>query len=406
MSNSRHYRPHATSSYSPRRNNKSSTFTFLRSVSRVASTTATASTVILTAQAAHVAWNTPRLPPPPNSGYDFPIHGLVSMYREEEEDEQEKYVEDGEMLNDSHNNDGDSDEEKKIDRPQSSTTNSSPPPSPIIHSNQEEVNLVIIGDSPVEGIGNATHRQSLSGQTARHFSKITNRPVRYWSFGVCGLTAKGIKDCMLPLLHQVVDIPTGNKGRRHRRRCSNDRKIDAVVVSCGVNNVLWGQSASAFGIELKSLLISIQSSPGCEHAVVLVMGLPDFSRMPFLPWPLSSVVGWRGRALKEEMERVVEEMQLDEDGDDSNEKTNGSKRRRIALATIPEVQDVLGDAQNINTTNHPLLDHLRHDPAQLASLQIQDFFADDGFHPGKHGTILLGNLLSRVYAEEIGISVL
>jgi len=74
---------------------------------------------------------------------------------------------------------------------------------------QKEFRIALIGDSPVEGIGNKHHDTALSGETARAFAQkvvvgmkqkphqhSTNKgdcydSVRYWSYGKSGLTARG-----------------------------------------------------------------------------------------------------------------------------------------------------------------------------------------------------------------------
>mmetsp|Transcript_3044 Transcript_3044/g.6798 ORF Transcript_3044/g.6798 Transcript_3044/m.6798 type:complete len:133 (-) Transcript_3044:63-461(-) len=111
----------------------------------------------------------------------------------------------------------------------------------------------------------------------------THDSVRYHSLGRRGLTARGIEGRMLPLL---------------RSRASRGREVDAVLILCGVNNVLDPSStAASFGDEVRSLLRSVRSGPGLSGAAVLVLFLPDFALMPFLLWPLNLALG---------LERAVE----------------------------------------------------------------------------------------------------
>lgn len=222
-----------------------------------------------------------------------------------------------------------------------------------------EVRVVLLGDSPVEGIGNETHAEALGGQTASALMRMFGKPVRYWSLGKSGLTAKGVEREMVPLMKKVL--------KRYR--------IDLVVVSCGVNNVLWGQSATLFGKELNSLLDSMENCRLGYDVPVILIGLLDFSHMPFLPYPLSGVLGWRSRALQREMEDVVK----------------CRVHKIVTIAQMPEVDEVLNDAE------HPLLSNVGKDDRR--GMKINDFFADDGFHPAQLGTIMLGNLLSQKYKE-------
>jgi lysophospholipase L1-like esterase len=294
--------------------------------------------VILAAQAITVGVSTPRIPPPNQSGHDFAPGGLLVDY----------YKDTSAAHSKSRSGNNYSDNQK---------------------NEKEEFRVLLLGDSPVEGIGNDSHHVAMGGQTAMSFSRMLQRPVRYWSYGKSGLTAEGIEREMVPLL---------------RRTAGKYNKIDTVVISCGVNNVLWGQSATAFGREVSSLLDAVDDACGDKRTTVLVLALLDFSHMPFLPWPLSGVTGWRSRALQKEMEVVVEKRS-------SEKRTTKDRSNTVAIAHMPEVAKVL------DGSHHPLLEHL--DPDVISTLKIDDFFAHDGFHPAKHGTAMVGNLLAKTYEE-------
>jgi len=289
-------------------------------VAKVGSSIIGAGGLLIASQALYIALCTPRLPPPDQSGHDFEEEGLVVRYSSDDSEES-------------------------------------------ISSSALEFKLVLIGDSPVEGIGNDTHCKALGGQTALAFSKLLSRPVRYWSYGKSGLTAKGIEEEMAPLLERV----------------SAKHEIGAVVVSCGVNNVLIGQSAKAFGDEVCQLLDVIFKHTAYATRII-VMELLDFALMPFIPFPLSKVASWRSKALQAEMERIVYKYD------------SGVRIDRIGMAYMPVVEDIMNDK------THPLLDHITC-PTEKNALQLSDFFAQDDFHPANHGTIVIGTILALTYAK-------
>ena len=294
-----------------------------------------AGSLLLASQALYIAMCTPRLPPPDKSGHEFEEDGLVVCY-----------------YDDSNNNIN------------------------CINPEVPEFHLVLIGDSPVEGIGNDTHCKALGGQTALAFSKLLRRPVRYWSYGKSGLTAKGIKDEMLPLLQSV----------------SAKHDVDAVVVSCGVNNVLMGQSATSFGEEVCQLLDAIIRHTAC-HTSIIVMELLDFALMPFIPFPLSKVASWRSKTLQSEMEGIVNTYQLYKYQCSEHQHQHQHQHQRkgaIGMAYMPSVEEIMNDI------SHPLLDHITC-PEEKNALQLSDFFADDDFHPANHGTIVIGSILASAY---------
>ena len=171
---------------------------------------------------------------------------------------------------------------------------------------------------------------------------------------------------------------------------------DVIVISCGVNNTLSAHSAERYGTEVTSLLDAIDDCFADENAkakqqmlagelpAITLMGLLDFSLMPFLPFPLSSVLGWKSRSLQRKVEEVVRDRNLYRGCQGRN-----SRRCKVVMAHLPPVSDVLDGSR------HDLLEHL--DEKEVQSLVMDDFFAADGFHPAKHGTAMLGNIIARTY---------
>ncbi len=281
--------------------------------------------LLLVCQALYIAIATPRLLPPDNSGHDFDEDGLVAYYKDDEE----------ESITES------------IDENESS-----------------EFRLVLVGDSPVEGIGNVSHAESLGGRTAMEFSKSLKRPVRYWSYGKSGLTAKGVQDEMIPNLQRI----------------SSKSPVDAVVVSCGVNNTLIASSPQSFRKEVKDLLCSIRLSSDTSR--ILVIELLDFDLMPFIPNPLRKIAAWHSRRLRNEMQSAVTDFK-------SKDKLGGTK-----LAPMPGIENVLERRDECTWLNH-LSQEERH------KLTLQDFFAEDNFHPANIGNVLIGKILVETYIDLI-----
>mmetsp|Transcript_18044 Transcript_18044/g.29552 ORF Transcript_18044/g.29552 Transcript_18044/m.29552 type:complete len:401 (-) Transcript_18044:185-1387(-) len=331
---------------------------------------------VLVLQLIYVVWKTPRLPPPPLSGVDFVREGRMVAPNQ-----------DGDLVDDSFV----FDETKQL----------------------KEFRIVLIGDSPVEGIGNTHHRLALSGSTAKAFAQkvvtINNGEsfdcVRYWSYGKSGLTAREIEDDMVPHLHRVQKSLTGDNDDNDKQHTM----IHAIVLLCGVNNVLDVKStSSSFHSDVLSLIRSIRNNRHLINTPLIVLGLPDFSKLPFLPWPLAFVLGYRGRMMQRMLERAVREVQLQEREGNTNNKSNV----RTLLKVIPDVQYVLGtigyhrcDGEESTLQMrlcHPLLKYLggiRLAQDKIASLRITDFLCDDGFHPGRLGTVYVGNLIREAYEE-------
>ena len=339
---------------------------------------------VLVLQLLYVVWRTPRLPPPPLSGVDF--------------------VRDGRIV--APNHDGDLVDDNYV----------------LEEKMQKEFRLVLIGDSPVEGIGNTHHHLALSGSTAKAFAQTltTNDEgdcydcVRYWSYGKSGLTAREIEEGMVPYLHCVQDSllqenDDSDSDEQHTM-------IHAIVLLCGVNNVLdMNSTSSSFYSDVHSLIQSIRNNSQLSSTPLIVLGLPDFSKLPFLPWPLAFVLGYRGRMMQSMLEKAVREVQLKER--ESNVVNNDGKVRTV-LKVIPDVQTVLGsigyhrcdgdDTALKMKLVHPLLKYLggiQLAQDRIAALGMTDFLCDDGFHPGKLGTVYVGNLIREAYEELVDDAV-
>ena len=361
--------------------------------------TSITTSAILILQLLYVVWKTPRLPPPPFSGVDFIPEGRIVA----------------------HNQDGD-----LVDHDDTSS---------VIHDETKqpkEFRIVLIGDSPVEGIGNTNHHLALSGCTAKAFAqkvvvssmKNSNNGedycydcVRYWSYGKSGLTAREIEEEMVPLLHRVQDSLV--KEKDHDDSDDNDDEqhtsIHAIVLLCGVNNVLDTNSTStSFYSDVHSLIRSIRSNPRLSHTPLIVLGLPDFSKLPFLPWPLAFVLGYRGRMMQRMLEKVVREVQREEEEEEEREGSSAASKGRVktVVKVIPDIQSVLGTighhrCNGDDTTLkmklcHPLLKYLggiQLTQGKIASMGMADFLCDDGFHPGRFGTIYVGNLIREAYED-------
>mmetsp|Transcript_20420 Transcript_20420/g.43792 ORF Transcript_20420/g.43792 Transcript_20420/m.43792 type:complete len:473 (-) Transcript_20420:68-1486(-) len=463
-----------TGARSPRPPRRSSLNAYILAVAKaalkfVAGASVTTST-ILALQLAWIVWRTPRLPPPPLSGADFARGGRV--VRDYSDDD------DNESRDDDGYNDQDDDDDDDCDfigdifpgdvltegigtsyclnKPTISNQS-------VARRKRKEFRLVLVGDSPVEGIGNVHHYHALGGQTARAFSNLVCRQkdydcVRYWSYGKSGLTARGIEKEMVPFLLSVVDT-IEKVGDSADNEASLETAIHAIIILCGVNNVLDPLSTtSSFRSEVRSLLTSIRGRPELERTPLIVLGLPDFARLPFLPWPLAFVLGIRGRRMQKELEMAVRELQ-------QLEERRYGKTETISVS-IPEVQDVIGSIgylrhdssgcsaghgiegfqiktdrserqrhplpgyhyhNSASDTNdgtndtqiesdkseplkmrlcHPILKYLGNvslDQTELGQLTIEDFLCGDGFHPGGYGTTYIGNLIAESYEKFINL---
>ncbi len=110
---------------------------------------------------------------------------------------------------------------------------------------------------------------------------------------------------------------------------------------------------------------------------------------------------------------MVGEVQREEEEEEREGSSAGSKGRvKTVLKVIPDIQSVLGtighhrcngdDATLEMKLCHPLLKYLggiQLTQDKIASMGMADFLCDDGFHPGRFGTIYVGNLIREAYED-------
>lgn len=174
-----------------------------------------------------------------------------------------------------------------------------------------EIRLVVVGESTALGIGCTRPEEIFAAQLAQQLADREHRPVAWRTVAAAGAT---VDYCTTHLLDRLARTP-----------------VDVVVVALGVNDLIRGARPAAFARDVEALATRIASlAPGAQ---VVLSGLPDPTRMPLLPRPLSSVLAIRAHALDKRL-------------------ADAAHRHRLA---------------------HVPIRHLAIGPDDLAS---------DGFHPG------------------------
>jgi len=151
-----------------------------------------------------------------------------------------------------------------------------------------ELKLLAIGDSIIAGVGARKLGDALVGQAAKHLSAALEARVRWKAVGRSGATSRQIATGMLPGLE-------------------NDR-VDAVLVSAGVNDVISLHGLARWRSDIETLLRALTDRwPG---AVIAVSGLPPMDHFPALPQPLRALFGLRARQFDRVLRDEVENHRL------------------------------------------------------------------------------------------------
>lgn len=137
------------------------------------------------------------------------------------------------------------------------------------------LSLLAVGESPVAGVGVATHHEAITACFAQALSSRTGRPVAWRACGRNGVTVR-------EALEQVVpQIPA--------------QKTDVALVAFGVNDTAAFHPVRRWRDDLRRLLGVLEER--CAPRLILLSGVPPVARFPALPQPLRYVLGMKARAL-------------------------------------------------------------------------------------------------------------
>jgi lysophospholipase L1-like esterase len=139
------------------------------------------------------------------------------------------------------------------------------------------LDLVVMGESPVAGIGAPTHHEAITGQTALALHQATGQTVRWLALGLSGATVQAARQRLLPQL----------AGRR----------ADAVVLAFGVNDSIQQRTAQAWTADLRQLIAEVRAHVGA--APIVLSGIPPMNEFPVFPARLAAFLGQRSQLLNQ-----------------------------------------------------------------------------------------------------------
>lgn len=140
----------------------------------------------------------------------------------------------------------------------------------IFGEDRKSVNLLVIGESTVAGLGARTHETALAGQFAKFLSRKIERSVRWTAIGKNGVTAQRTIDELVP------QIP--------------DEKFDYILLGLGGNDVLKLSSPHKWRHTMIKLInILREKSP---HSKIFITNVAAVHLSPALPQPIRGIL-WR-----------------------------------------------------------------------------------------------------------------
>jgi lysophospholipase L1-like esterase len=131
------------------------------------------------------------------------------------------------------------------------------------------IELLVIGESTVAGLGAKTHETALAGQFARRLSARIGRPVRWTAIGKNGVTAKRTIEELVPL------VP--------------EQKFDYILIGLGGNDVIKLSSPRKWRSTMVELIgILRKTSP---NSTIFITNCAVVNQSPVLPQPIRFLLG-------------------------------------------------------------------------------------------------------------------
>lgn len=141
--------------------------------------------------------------------------------------------------------------------------------------------LLVIGESPVAGVGVKTYEEALAAQLARCLSVRLARPVQWRALGENGA------DAVRVLAHLVPRV---------RAPC------DLALVVLGVNDTTHFTSVRRWRECVRAIVDALRAAGAGE---VILAGVPPMGRFTALPQPLRFWIGLRAATLDAELRQVA-----------------------------------------------------------------------------------------------------
>lgn len=137
------------------------------------------------------------------------------------------------------------------------------------NDNHKCLNLLILGESSVAGVGVTNHADGIVGNIAKHLHGATGRAVHWHVLAKTGYTAEMVRKKL------IIKIP--------------EKRIDIIVVGLGANDAFHLYSPKRWEKSLCALLMRIRTK--YPTTPIVIANLPPVGQFPAFPFLMRNVLG-------------------------------------------------------------------------------------------------------------------
>ena len=145
--------------------------------------------------------------------------------------------------------------------------------------------LLVLGESPVAGVGVDSAGEALTAQTALALRAATGRMIRWRGVGQMGATVRLARAAL------VARIPAGEEA-------------DVCVVALGVNDALRLNAPTSWAREMSALVDDLRRV--LNPSLIMLAAVPPVGQLTALPQPLRARLGRHAGRLDAALQRVAQ----------------------------------------------------------------------------------------------------
>lgn len=146
------------------------------------------------------------------------------------------------------------------------------------------LNLLVIGESTVEGVGVLRYDQTISAKIASKLSTQLKRTICWQALGKIGAKVAFVRKNLVPLIDQKIDY-------------------EVIVVLLGANDSIQLTPPATWQRELSMLLEDLQKM--YPKALIYIATLPPVGQFPVIPQPTRFFLGLHNKLLVSTTQKML-----------------------------------------------------------------------------------------------------